>query len=134
MKNTIIDEWLKAAASDLAVIDSISDRVDLTHMVAFHAQQCIGKCLKAVIEHYELAVPKTHSLDRLFQLLSEGMDLEDIPLTQEMIDLLDDLYIDARYPGEMGLLPDGLPSKEQAANMDRAARVCHLFFSEKLKR
>lgn len=134
MKSTIVDEWLKAAASDLAVIEKISDQALLTHMVAFHAQQCIEKCLKAAIEQYELAVPKTHSLDRLFQLLSDAVDVEGIPLTQETIDLLDDLYIDSRYPGEMGLLPDGLPSKEQAENLNEAARACHLFISGKLKR
>ena len=32
----------------------------------------------------------------------------------ECLLLLDQLYIDARYPGEFGLLPDGKPSLDEA--------------------
>ena len=28
--------------------------------------------------------------------------------------VLNEIYIDSRYPGDLGLLPDGLPTKEQA--------------------
>jgi HEPN domain-containing protein len=50
----IAEQWLKAAADDLRVVARIAEDEDLTHMVAFHAQQCIEKSLKAVIEEYEL--------------------------------------------------------------------------------
>lgn len=43
-------EWLKAAHDDLAVIDKIVSEESLSHMVAFHAQQCIEKSLKALDE------------------------------------------------------------------------------------
>ena len=132
MRKPIVDEWLKAAASDLAVIESISGRIDLTHMVAFHAQQCVEKVLKAAAEQYDLKVPKTHSLDRLVQILADGADLSMMPVSQDMLDLLDDLYIDARYPGEMGLLPAGIPTIEEAAEVYRFALTLHQFLSSRL--
>ena len=48
----ISDEWLKAAKDDLRVADKIIADETLTHMVAFHSQQCIEKSLKAVMEEY----------------------------------------------------------------------------------
>lgn len=37
-----------------------------------------------------------------------------LPVTADELDLIDDVYIDTRYPGSFGLLPSGLPNKEQA--------------------
>jgi HEPN domain-containing protein len=48
----ISEEWLKAAKDDLRVADKIIADETLTHMVAFHSQQCIEKSLKAVMEEY----------------------------------------------------------------------------------
>jgi len=39
----LTEEWLKAAKDDLNVIERIIDDVHLSHIVAFHAQQCIEK-------------------------------------------------------------------------------------------
>ena len=132
MKNRMADEWLKAGKSDLDVIEQIIDQQHLKHMVAFHAQQCIEKCLKAGIETNNVRVPKTHSIDRLVELLGQYMDLSELALNQEEIDMLDDLYIEARYPGEMGLLPDGMPSKKQSDSLAKAAKACFCYFSGQL--
>ena len=35
---------------------------------------------------------------------------------------LDSLYIDARYPGDLGLLPDGKPSREDAKSFYKFAK------------
>jgi HEPN domain-containing protein len=40
----------------------------------------------------------------------------------EMADLLDKLYIDTRYPGDFGLLPDGKPTSEKARVLYRFAK------------
>jgi HEPN domain-containing protein len=82
----------------------------LTHLVAFHAQQAIEKSLKSLLESRNQDVPKTHSLNRLFALIADN--IQEIPA--ELIHTLDGLYIDSRYPGEFGLLPDGKPSLEDA--------------------
>ena len=54
--------WLRAATDDLTVIEEIIENDELSHMVAFHAQQAIEKCFKAVLEEKESLVPKLHDL------------------------------------------------------------------------
>ncbi len=41
-------EWLKASMLDLNVIKEIINIDTLTSMIAFHSQQSIEKCLKAI--------------------------------------------------------------------------------------
>jgi HEPN domain-containing protein len=38
---------------------------------------------------------------------------------------MDKLYIDARYPGELGLLPDGKPTMADARQFRACARSIH---------
>ncbi len=106
MANPIAQEWLKAARDDLKVIEAIIDKEELTHMVAFHAQQSIEKSFKALLEQKNLHVPKTHSLQTLAKL-------NKLPIDPLLIDL-DSLYIDSRYPGSFGLLPESKPTSKQA--------------------
>lgn len=83
----------------------------LTHMVAFHSQPCIEKSLKALIEEYELGHIRIHNLGRLFEVVRPKATLAaDVVLIEKM----DKLYIDARYPGALGLLPDGKPTRVDA--------------------
>ncbi len=111
-------EWLKSAESDLRTIERILDDEALTHVVAFHAQQCVEKCLKALLEFLCRSVPKEHSTIRLYGLVADALDME---LDQDILTDLDDLYIDARYPGELGLLPSGKPSLDDARQFSRFA-------------
>lgn len=103
-------EWLKAAHDDLLTIHEIIDNIHLTHIVAFHAQQCIEKTFKAILEEHEVDTPKIHSLIKLAKILP--ISIQDIDTT--MLERLDELYIDSRYPGDMGLLPYGKPRIEDA--------------------
>lgn len=118
----VTEEWLNAADDDLRVIARIAQDEDLTHMVAFHAQQAVEKSLKAVIEEYELGSVRVHSLERLFEIVRPYIEIETDPLTIEM---LDKLYIDARYPGNLGLLPNGMPSLAYAERFHAFARAVH---------
>jgi HEPN domain-containing protein len=108
----VTEEWLRAAADDLRVIDKIASDEYLTHMVAFHSQQCIEKSLKAVIEEYEIGSVRIHNLERLFEMVGERLKFDVDPVS---VPMLDKLYIDARYSGDMGLLPQGQPTLDQAA-------------------
>ncbi len=38
---------------------------------------------------------------------------------------VDKLYVDARYPANLGLLPDGMPSLKQARKFEAFARSIH---------
>lgn len=59
-----------------------------------------------MLEARNQLVPKTHSLNRLFALVGE--DIQEID--SDLLHTLDGLYIESRYPGEFGLLPNGKPS------------------------
>lgn len=109
----ITREWLALAADDLAAAELLLAHAELTNVVAFHAQQCVEKALKATIEELDLGLVKTHNLARLFEMVKPHY-----PLTADadMLDRLDTVYIEARYPGEMGLLPYGKPSPEDATD------------------
>ena len=107
----ITNDWLASAESDLSLIRVIKSQEDLTHLSAFHAQQSIEKYFKAIIEEYDLGFVKTHSLETLFNKVREIIHTE---IEIDHLTLLDQLYVDARYPGELGLLPNGKPSPEEA--------------------
>ena len=110
MNREMAIELLKSAASDLETIEAIMHNENLTHISAFHAQQCVEKSLKAVLELYKRDIPKTHSVLKLSKLSEGYLDIDN----KETADELDKLYIDARYPGDFGLLPDGKPTLHKA--------------------
>lgn len=102
-------EWLKSAYGDLRSIHHIVNDPFLTHIVAFHAQQTIEKSLKAILENEEGRIPRVHRLQHLINKVNI-----DIQFDEEIIEILDELYIESRYPGDFGLLPEGKPSIEHA--------------------
>lgn len=109
-KNTL--EWLKSAEMDLESIQLIMHVEKLTPVVSFHAQQAVEKCLKALLEELAGKVPKEHSIIKLHRMVNEKVSLE---IDYDIMTDFDQIYIEARYPGEAGLLPDGAPSIDEAA-------------------
>jgi HEPN domain-containing protein len=104
-------QWLESAEMDLDSIGQIVAREDLSPVAAFHSQQCVEKCFKAVLEEHSKKVPKEHSTLKLYGLVRELIPLE---VDMEILTDLDDLYIESRYPGELGLLPNGKPTRAEA--------------------
>ena len=102
-------EWLRSAFLDLKNIEKIIDDEFLTHIVAFHSQQAVEKSIKALLEYQGKKVPKTHKIQTLVDIAR--MDLKEF---DDIIQLLDELYIESRYPGDFGLLPYGKPTLEDA--------------------
>lgn len=102
-------EWLKAANDDLILLSEIQHNAHITHLIAFHSQQAIEKSLKSLLEYNNRYVPKVHKLQSL-------IDVTPLPFSvdEDLIQLLDSLYIESRYPGDMGLLPYGKPTLEDA--------------------
>ena len=80
-------------------------------MVAFHAQQAIEKSFKAIVEEFNLGNIKTHHLESLYAKVLPILSGFDETILEE----LDTVYIEARYPGDLGLMPHGKPSIEEAA-------------------
>ena len=111
MGKELAAEWLKSALSDLKNIEHIIKDDFLTQVVSFHSQQCVEKCFKAVLEFNSKKIPRDHSTLKLYETVKkdvrEGLDLN-------ILTDLDDLYINSRYPGDLGLLPDGKPTLKDA--------------------
>lgn len=114
---TITREWLNAANDDLIAMDAMSGRAEITNMVAFHAQQAIEKSFKAVVEEFNLGNIKTHQLETLYEKILPIISGFDETILAE----LDTVYIEARYPGDLGLMPHGKPSIEEAAIYNQEA-------------
>ncbi len=112
MSREIAIEWLKAANDDLMLIESILDKEELTYLAAFHSQQSVEKSMKAILEFYDKDVPKKHDLLLLKKLIGKlpiNEELCAIMENEDILDALNSIYIDARYPGALGLLPNGKP-------------------------
>ncbi|MBW2158160.1 MAG: HEPN domain-containing protein [Deltaproteobacteria bacterium] len=99
-------EWLKKAKDDLDVIKEIKNKKHLTNMVAFHAQQAIEKSLKAIIDEFDLGFVKIHQIERLLEIVNKHVEAN---IDHEIVQILDSLYIESRYPVDIGLLPDYFP-------------------------
>lgn len=105
MKETTL-QWLELAETDLVACKLLIEDPFLTNVVAFHAQQVCEKCFKAILEEHELQLHKTHNLTRLVGLIPNLPF--DIDLT--LLQLIDSVYTTSRYPGDLGLMPEGKPS------------------------
>lgn len=123
MKNyEMAKEWLKASSYDLEVIKEILDNENLTHMSAFHAQQSLEKALKSVLEFHNEEIPKIHNIKKLLHLTKNYINLD---VDIDVIIKIDTLYIESRYPGDMGLLPYGQPTTKDAKEFYQIA--CEFF-------
>jgi HEPN domain-containing protein len=120
MNKIIAKEWLKAANDDLVLISNIIDNESLTHLVAFHCQQAIEKSFKSVLEYNTNNVPKRHDLLMLKDLVFDQIEVKN----EDMLEALNSLYTESRYPGDLGLLPEGKPTiKDAEAFYDFAKNI-----------
>jgi HEPN domain-containing protein len=104
------EEWIKFAEIDLESTKALINDEKLTTTAAFHVQQCIEKCLKALFELHNRKVPRIHDLIKLIEKLEEDNIKTNIKIDEEILDQINQVYIDTRYPSDFGLLPDGKPS------------------------
>ena len=117
MKAVTVD-WIELAKRDFSAAKKLVDDEYLSNVCLFHCQQTIEKLFKAILEEHKIKIPKIHSVTTLFEKLpTEFKSISTID--QDELGLLDDIYIDSRYPGEIGLMPNGFPSKSDAKNVLR---------------
>ena len=109
MKQTT-KNWLTLAEDELLAAKTLAYDDRLTNLVSFHCQQCLEKCFKAIIEEHDKPSIKSHDLLRL--QLNADINLSDSETI--LLSVLNEVYIDSRYPGEMGLLPNGKPTFSEA--------------------
>ena len=106
-----VKDWVLLADKDLYVAELIiKDDYPLTNIVAFHCQQSIEKYLKALIIEKNIPLIKTHDLIKLNGMINE---VKNLGIDEKKLIVLNEVYMDSRYPGDLGLIPDGMPTKEQ---------------------
>lgn len=115
----LIDEWLNYADKDLKTAELLLKDSELTNNVAFHCHQCIEKSFKALIIMKVNEIPKIHNLIKLYGTVRNFLKID---INMETFTMINETYTDARYPSDLGLLPDGLPSYEDVLEFTREAR------------
>ena len=103
-----VKEWIDFADTDLRSAKKLLEDETLTQSAAFHTHQCVEKSFKAVIENTDINIPKIHDLAKLLDIINkQGVEFktETNPLLK-----INNIYIEARYPGDQGLVPSGKPT------------------------
>jgi len=128
--NEVAKEWLARARQDLETVERLLDDEGLTNIAVFHAQQCIEKCFKAIIESSGKPVPRIHDLVRLHALASEILEM---PADETVLIELSSVYLDSRYPVTTGFLPSGKPEPEDVRRYHRVAAEIFSLVAARIK-
>lgn len=108
--------WVDFAHRDLEAARLLADNEYVSNAVLFHSQQCVEKCLKALLEQNRVPVPHIHSVVKLYSVLKKEAEIS-LSLKDDELDFVDAVYIDTRYPSGLGLLPSGFPTREDAREL-----------------
>ncbi|HEY6954896.1 MAG TPA: HEPN domain-containing protein [Flavisolibacter sp.] len=112
-------QWLEFAKADLVNCERILEDEFLTTILAFHSQQVVEKCFKALINEKNIDIPRIHSLVRLYQLV-EGFLENQIEIRELMA--LDSVYTSSRYPSDIGMIATGKPTRQDALSLYESAK------------
>jgi HEPN domain-containing protein len=91
------EAWLRYARSDLALARQPLSADVLREALAFHAQQAAERSIKAVLVHFAVPFPKTHSIERLVDLLPANVPRPSDLLASARLTAYATVY---RYPAE----------------------------------
>jgi len=108
MKKTV-EAWVEFAETDLLAVSEILGRPELTNIVAFHCQQAIEKYFKALILEVGKPLSKIHNLLTLYGTVKK---ITDLGLDENLLATINEVYLDSRYPGEVGLVDGVKPTVE----------------------
>jgi HEPN domain-containing protein len=112
------EEWLRIAEEELQSAEYLFEK-QLYRMVCYHSQQAVEKTLKSLLVENEVDVPRTHNILDLRNAVKRlGFN---ISLSDEETIFLNAIYR-ARYPSDLGLLPTGAPTHEDAKKALDSAR------------
>jgi HEPN domain-containing protein len=126
----LVNDWIILAEKDIKTAAKIIDDLDLTNVVAFHCQQAIEKYFKALILEYDKPLLKIHDLPKLYGTIKAIKNLE---IDEDILSEINEVYIEDRYPGELGLLPDGMPSGDEAKKFMEFAKEIEKKIKTELK-
>jgi HEPN domain-containing protein len=107
-----VEAWVRFAEKDMLTVAEIVENSNLTNVATFHCQQAVEKYFKALILENDKPLMKIHNLLTLYGVVKE---IADFGFDEDLLATINDIYLESRYPGEIGLLDDGsMPTVEQA--------------------
>lgn len=112
-------QWLDFAKADLINCERILEDEFLSAIVAFHSQQVVEKCFKALIEEKNIDIPRIHNLVRLYQVVEVFLKN---PIEIRELMALDSVYTSSRYPSDIGMLASGKPTRQDAQALFESAK------------
>ena len=97
---TLTAEWIQKAEGDLATAhrELRARRAPNFDAACFHAQQCVEKYLKSLLQEAEIVFGKTHNLSLLLDLLKDTYPR--LELLRPTLAILSAYAVEYRYPGE----------------------------------
>ncbi len=104
--------WLELANRDLKAAIKLAEDEHLAGLALFHCQQCVEKCLKAILEEQGLKPPRVHSIHRLSTIVQEKTGVVPL-LSDEEMDLIDNIYTDTGIPAALAYCPPAPPPKSK---------------------
>jgi len=116
----LTQEWLRYAADVLRAAEITIERQIYT-IVCFHSQQCSEKCLKAILQEKNIKPPRIHNIKVLKDMAESALG-STLDISVEEATFLGQVYVESRYPLDIGLLPNGEPTKEDAQKALKIAR------------
>jgi HEPN domain-containing protein len=130
---SVVRGWVEKAESDLstAVLVLQAGGQRQADTIAFHAQQCVEKYLKALLSSEGIDFPKTHDVGQLILLLPRSALADLSPEEQRRLTLYATV---TRYPGDYEPVTTHEARRAVAAARRIRARVRKLLPKEALRR
>lgn len=124
MSKELVSEWIRKAEEDWQVLDRLAagDSAGIAGPLAFHAQQCIEKYLKALLLQVGVEPPRTHSLEVLTDLLS-GPGIAGAETWRDRCGRLSPYAVAFRYPGDPLSVEDAREAVALARSLREELRV-----------
>jgi HEPN domain-containing protein len=72
--------WLEFASRDIQAAKKLISDKYVANIVLFHSEQCIEKCMKAILEEYNQNIPKIHGIHKLYSLVKKNTSIT-LPVT-----------------------------------------------------
>ena len=114
----LVEQWIgKADVNYRAAKQLAADSDPIREVIAFHCQQAAEKYVKAFLVRHQVEFPKTHSLERLLDLVAPVSP--ELAASLEETEALTPYGVEIRYPGDF---PELLPGQEKSV-LELASRA-----------
>lgn len=114
----LVEQWIAKADVDYRAAQQLmADSEPIREAIAFHCQQAAEKYVKAFLVRHQVEFPKTHSLERLLDLVAPVSP--ELATSLEEIEALTPYGVEIRYPGGF---PELLPGQERTV-LELASRA-----------